>query len=77
MISRVVPLFPGFWEPGLCGVSFDSTDELIVEDDKSAEDVVVVAVRKIFCDTVNGDNESNDLENSPYVSKRLRTFHIV
>ena len=77
MISRVVPLFPGFWEPGLCGVSFDSTDELIVEDDKSAEEVVVVPVREVFCNPVNGNDESDDLENKPYVSKRLRTFHIV
>jgi len=44
MRSRVVPLFPGFWEAGLSGVSFESADKLVVKDDESAEEIMVVAV---------------------------------
>jgi hypothetical protein len=77
MSSRVVPFFPRFWELGFCGVVLEPQDEVAVEEDKFSEEVLVVAVGEVFCDSVEGDDESDGLENKPYISKRLRTFHIV
>jgi len=42
--SRVIPFFPGFREAGLSWVSFEATDELVGEEDESAEEAVVVPV---------------------------------
>jgi hypothetical protein len=76
-MSRVVPFFPGLGEAGMSGVSVKAAEDLVVEEDASAEEVVVVAVREVFGDSVECDDESDGLENKPYISKRLRTFHIV
>ena len=61
----------------MCGVSFESAHELVVEEDKSAEEVVIVAVGDVLRNSVEGNDEADGLENKPYISKRLRTFHIV
>jgi hypothetical protein len=56
---------------------FKTEDEVAVEEDEFSEEVLVVAVGEVFCDSVEGDDESDGLENKLYISKRLRTFHIM
>ena len=57
-------------------VSFEA-EKLVVEEDESAEEVVVVTTGEEVGDSVECDDESDGLENKPCISKRLRTFHIV
>ena len=56
---------------------FETEDEVTVEEDEFSEEILVVAVGEVFCDSVESDDESDSLENKPYIGKRLRTFHIV
>jgi hypothetical protein len=44
MRSRVIPFFPGIWKAGLRWVSLKASDKLVVDEDKSAEEIVVVVV---------------------------------
>jgi len=74
--SSVVPVFPGLWESGFCGIVVEASEVVVVEDEESSEEGMVVAVREVFGDAVEGDDEPDDLENKPCISKRLRTFHI-
>ena len=63
--SRVVPFIPRFGEAGPCGVVFDSTGVVEVETDGCMEEVCVVSVGKVFGKALEGDEESEDLENNP------------
>jgi hypothetical protein len=42
--SRVVPFFPRLWEAGFRGVVIESADVLVVNEDESTEEVMVVPV---------------------------------
>ena len=77
LASGVVPFFPIRREPGLCEVSVDFMDKLEVEDERTADEGVVMAVGEVLCDTVKGDDEADCAENKPCISKRRRMFHVV
>jgi hypothetical protein len=50
---------------GFCRVVFKAAEEVEVEDDESAKDAVVVPLREEVCDSVEGDDKSDGLENKP------------
>ena len=77
LASGVVPFFPIRREAGLCEASIEFVDKLEVEDERTANKGVVVAVGEVLCDTVEGDDEVDCAENKPCVSKRRRMFHVV
>lgn len=76
IISRVVPFFPGVGEAGLGWVSLEP-EELVAEEDELADKLVVMAAGEEVGNSVEGEDESEGLENKPCISKRLRSFHIV
>lgn len=75
--SRVVPFLPRFWEAGLCRSVFDAAEEVVGESEGCVEEIGVMAVGEVFSDPLEGDDEAEDLENNPEISKWRRMFHIV
>lgn len=77
MSSRVIPLFPGVWWLGASGVVIEATEDVEIEEEELSVDVMVVSVGEVLGDGLEGNDEADDLEKKPCISKRLRTFHIV
>lgn len=73
--SRVIPFLPGLRWFGSAAVVVGSFTE--AEEEELPVEVLVVSIEEVFSDGFEGNNESDDLENNPKVSKRLRTFHMV
>lgn len=69
--SGVVPLLPVVWEAWAGGVSVED------KGDEASEEVVRVSITKVLCDTFEGDDPADCLDNDPEIRQRLRTFHIV
>ena len=63
--SSVVPIFPRFWGVGSRGVVLESAGVVVEEADESMEEVCVVSVCEVLCESFEGDEESEDLENNP------------
>lgn len=58
----------------------ESVEEVVVEEEKGSDEVVLVCERIGVDDLDNAfecEDKADDFENNPCVSKRLRTFHIV
>jgi hypothetical protein len=72
--STIVPLFPslgGCWDFGSGGVAAEE------EDEESPQDGLVVALRDVVGDTLEGHDPAGGLDKKPDVRQRRRTFHIV
>jgi hypothetical protein len=63
--SRVVPFFPRFWEGWSGWIVLDSAGIVEVEADEGMEEVCVMPIGKVFCESFEGNEESEDFENKP------------
>ena len=43
----------------------EAADDVVVEEDEIAEESLVVSIREVFGDPVEGEDESDGLENKP------------